>query len=102
MVLAGPTDFPSFFQALLWLELHLLAFDASILSALAQRLRDPSYLCPIDQESGWSISSRNMLNNIENDHCSWWVLKRTSFASPIDHFRLDVSHWKEDEICTLL
>ena len=29
MVLAGPTDWPSFIMALIWLELHLLAFDAS-------------------------------------------------------------------------
>lgn len=30
MVLAGPTDISSFLMALLWLELHLLAFDASV------------------------------------------------------------------------
>lgn len=29
MVLAGPTDWSSFLMALVWLELHLLAFDAS-------------------------------------------------------------------------
>ena len=29
MVLAGPTGMPSFLMALLWLELHLLAFDVS-------------------------------------------------------------------------
>jgi len=29
MVLAGPTDMMSFILAFLWLELHLLAFDAS-------------------------------------------------------------------------
>jgi hypothetical protein len=29
MVLAGPTDLSSLFTALVWLELHLLAFDAS-------------------------------------------------------------------------
>ena len=29
MVLAGPTDWPSFFMALVWMELHLLAFEAS-------------------------------------------------------------------------
>jgi hypothetical protein len=29
MVLAGPTDLPSFLMAFVWFELHLLAFEAS-------------------------------------------------------------------------
>jgi hypothetical protein len=51
MTLAGPTDWHSFAMAFVWVELHLIAFDASIQKATDVSSLLPNTISP-DQKPG--------------------------------------------------